>query len=186
MDPYLSGRDGYLRGPHTPINYTGPDMVREGAVESKLNDATIFQQRKRIEELEEELRACKEFFGYNADMTLQEMRSHKDECDEEEKACRQNDQEYADRRDRSDQLADLVVELGEHQYAVAGLYAKIKKLSSEQTTGLRKSFSSDFAALKGVVDEEHIDEFFDIMHKWLSLQRSIHYIDRKIINTNLK
>ncbi len=152
-------------------------LTLEEQLENALDD--LSETRNQVHSLQDDIKACKEFFGYDPDMSVEEMVKYRDDCEEEEKAFKENDPDYADQCDRSDQLADLVVELGEHQYSVAEVYTKLKQLSPD-TTGLRKNFTSDFAALKDSVPEEHVDDFFSLVHEWLDLQKKIHDVDCRI------
>lgn len=148
----------------------------------KQRDVQIFTLTEQIEEIDEELKTCKEFFGYNGEMTLQEMKQYKEECEEDEQKSRETDPEYAEQCEKMEELSDLVVELGEYQYSLSQIHSKMKKLSSEQLNGIRKIFASDFNILKNMIQEEDINKFFNLLHEWLDIQKMIHIVDKKIAN----
>jgi len=138
--------------------------------------------QEKFDNIQHELKTCKEFFGYESDMSLQDMHKYKDDCEDDEKLLKDTDQEYADECEKSDEISDLVVVLGEYQYVVVEIYGQIKQLAPEQNAGLRKNFTSDFMALKNSIPDENVDKFFDLIGQWLHFQRKIHLVDKKIIN----
>ena len=156
--------------------------IKEMNDQLKDKEVEIFTLKETIEELNDDLKAYKKFFGYEEDMSLQDMKNYKEECDGEETVLRENDKEYADKCEKTEKLSDLVIQLGEKQYMVAELYSQIRELSGGST--LRRDFTSDFIALKDAVAEDDVDDFFDILDSWIQLQREIHAADKNIAELN--
>lgn len=143
----------------------------------------------KIQELQEEIKACKEFFGYDYCMSLDDIKYCNDEAEEEEKGLRETDEEYDRICTKSEELSDLVIELGKYQYEVAGLYSSLKKLffndDSSNWVSKRKSFISSFLSLKESVSDDNLEQFFDIMSEWVDYQRQISQVDIKIAKLQL-
>jgi hypothetical protein len=145
---------------------------------------TSEQLQSRIYALEEELRICKEMYGFEGNMTLEEMKDHKELCEDAEQVAREADPEYDEHCTRVETLEDLVVSLGEQQFAVSQLYGQMRKLSDDESRfpGLRKAFVADFRMLKETIPD--MEEFFELLHSWLEMQKKIFTIDLKIAESS--
>ena len=151
-------------------------IIGEDSIEAQLE-----QLREDYEELQEEMRACKEFFGYDPEMSVEEMQSFKDEVEGEDKIHREEDPEFDEQCSKSDTLVDTVLKLGEYQYTVAEIYGSLKKFSPE-TSEQRKKFTLSFDALFKTIPEDDSEEFFDLLRQWLEAQEQIFILDNQVKN----
>lgn len=148
----------------------------------KLRDREIEELREANEELKREMRECKEFFGYEPGMDVGEMSDYKEECEEEDWKNRRDDQELDKRCERSEQLVDLVVLLGEQQYSSSQIMSRLNKMAGTNVSSQRKSFVSAFSALRNQIPEHLCSDFFDHIKEWIKIQYRIWDIDRRIKN----
>lgn len=145
-------------------------------------DKEIELLKLRLQITEQELKECKEFFGYDDDMTLEDMKNYKSECEQEEKELRNDNEDYNEHCNKFDLLTDLVVQLGEYQYELSEIYKRMKKMfkNENEFVFMRKVFISSFNNMKNSVKEEFMEDFFDDVYKLIELQQSIYTTDNKI------
>ncbi len=163
---------------------TNSTSSKSVATDDKKSSVTIASLQEVIKSLQSELESCKQFFGYESDMSIEKMQEYKDECEEEERILCETDKEYGNQRKKSDQMVDMVLKLGEYQYALSEVYSKIKKYSiaGTDTLTMRKLFVSSFMSLKESMKEECIPAFFKALHQFIKLQEDIDTTDRMIKN----
>ena len=131
--------------------------------------ATLQIKDKNINSLEQELQNLKEFFGYEKEMDLKEMRELHDNCEMKEMELRNDDPEYDKQCLKSDELSDLVIQIGELQFQLSECSSKIKELVGEKAATKRKNFVKSFDALKAEVREEDFENFTELLQEWIHL-----------------
>jgi uncharacterized coiled-coil DUF342 family protein len=139
---------------------------------SKLSDA-----QNKIIALTDELTQCKEYLGYSEDTSIEEMNIHKKESEDYREKLRKEDPEYNQLCEKSDQYSDLIIRLGALQYSVSDIFSEIKALTNKDLKRQKKSFVTAFFDLKELINDENIEQFFMLLHKWIAIQEDIHEID---------
>lgn len=147
----------------------------------------VTELNNTIEDLRNELRECKNFFGYDSSMSIEEMEKYKNDCEEEERQLKESDEEYKKQCEKTEYLTDLVVKLGQLQYTSNETYSKIRKLglNEAEISSKRKNFINSFVALKNKISEMHLGQFFELLKRWLKLQEEITLIDIQLKNCEI-
>lgn len=134
----------------------------------------LIEENKR---LKEELRAVKDFCGYDGNMNLEEMVEYKDECEEIEKNLRDGDSSFDEQTKNGERLVDLAVEMGECEYELVDIGDRIKTNCDIE---LRKRFMEAFNKMRESVDGDKLEDFLEDMEEYFCLIKRIHKIDKQI------
>lgn len=147
-------------------------------------DATIQELEETVEDLECDIRNCKEFFGYESEMDINDMKQYKEECEDEERESRAIDQEYDKQCKRVERMSDLVIELGELQFDLSDVKKTIKTLGTnpEEIIAKRKKFNEGFNELKNFIPEDKKSSFLELMVKWMTLEKRMFQVDSELNN----
>ena len=89
-------------------------------------DKEIELLKLRLQITEQELKECKEFFGYDDDMTLEDMKNYKSECEQEEKELRKMDDWHSHTHEKHRDLKD--------PYRASELHGVVGKEIKEEIT----------------------------------------------------
>lgn len=162
-------------------NTLSTDTLLEQLAASNKENLTLITANNK---LKEELRLCKEFFGYNEDSDINALINDADECDEDERNLRELDSDYNKKCENAERLAELVIELGELQYSMSNIYSRLKTLGTDATevNKRRKALTTAFIELKNEIMPSNITKFFALAEEWLQTQLEMAVIDDKLSN----